>query len=117
MNEVTYTMTGDYNLPNLTMPTQPQMSLGRYAQLRRKFLKERHRVLYYSYLTKCKLTEHLAEVEQRALQMEETLMKQMSAQEGLTEELKAQDMMTWVRRMNNLRNRVQEIVKAEVIFS
>ncbi|MGI6041259.1 MAG: TnpV protein [Candidatus Alectryocaccobium sp.] len=99
------------------MPEQPEVSLGRYAQMRRKYLKEHHKVLYYNFLTKGKLTEHLAEVEQRATEMEETLLKQMAKQEGLTEQLKATDMMKWVRLMNNLRSRVQEIVKAEVIFA
>ena len=113
MNELTYTMQGDYNLPDLTMPNQPEVTLGRYAQMRRKFLKEHHKIRYYNLLTSCTLTEHLAEVEQTAMKMEETLMKQMAAQEGL----KAADMMKWVQGMNNLRNRVQEIVKAEVIFA
>lgn len=117
MSEITYTMQGDYNLPNLTMPEQPEGILGRYAQMRRKFLKEHHKIRYYNLLTSCTLTEHLAEVEQTAMKLEETLMKQMAAQEGLTESLKAADMMKWVQGMNNLRNRVQEIVKAEVIFA
>ena len=117
MAELTYTMQGDYNLPNLTLPKQPKVELGVYAQMRKNYLLNHHKIIYYNYLTSGTLTNHLSEVQQRALQMEETLMKQMSAQEGLTEELKAQDMMTWVGRMNNLRNRVQEIVKAEVIFN
>lgn len=117
MNELTYTMQGDYNLPDLTMPEQPEVTLGRYAQMRRKFLKEHHKIRYYNLLTSCTLTQHLAELEQTAMKLEETLMKQMAAQEGLTESLKAADMMKWVQGMNNLRNRVQEIVKAEIIFA
>ena len=117
MNEIGYTMQGDYQLPNLEMPEQRSVTLGRYAEMRRKFLKEQHRVLYYNLLTSCKLTEHLAEVEQRATSMEETLVRQMAEKEGLSESLKETDMMAWVRRMNNLRNSAQEIVKAEVIFA
>ena len=117
MNELTYTMVGDYSLPNLRLPEQPEVSLGRYAQMRKKFLKEQHRVLYYNYLTAGRLTEHLAEVEQRAIEMEERLMKQMAAKEGLTEQMKAEDMMKWVRLTNNLKNRVQEMVLKEVIFA
>ena len=117
MNEIRYTMQGDYSLPNLTMPEQPEVSLGRYAQMRRKFLKEHRKVCYYNLLTSCTLTEHLAETEQRALTMEETLMKQMAAKEGITESLKAADMMSWVRKINNLKNRVQEIVLKEVVFA
>lgn len=85
MNELTYTMQGDYNLPDLTMPEQPEVTLGRYAQMRRKFLKEHHKIWYYNLLTSCTLTQHLAETEQTALRLEETLIKQMAAQEGLTE--------------------------------
>ena len=67
MNELTYTMQGDYNLPDLTMPEQPEVTLGRYAQMRRKFLKEHHKIRYYNLLTSCTLTQHLAETEQTAL--------------------------------------------------
>lgn len=74
-------------------------------------------IRYYNLLTSCTLTQHLVETEQTAMKLEETLMKQMTAQEGLTESLKAADMMKWVQGMNNLRNRVQEIVKAEIIFA
>ncbi|MFQ7593354.1 MAG: TnpV protein [Acutalibacteraceae bacterium] len=117
MAELTYTMQGDYNLPDLTMPEQPEVTMGRYAQMRKKYLKEQHRILYYNLLTSCTLTAHLVQTEQTALQMEESLLKKMAAQEGLTESLKAADTMKWVQGMNNLRNRVQEIVKAEVIFA
>ncbi|MEE1172047.1 MAG: TnpV protein, partial [Ruminococcus sp.] len=68
-------------------------------------------------LTKGKLTEHLAETEQRALEMEKRLLKQMAAQEGVTEKLKAADPLKWTRQMNNLRHSVQEIVQAEVIYA
>ena len=94
MNEIRYAMQGDYSLPNLTIPEQPEVTMGRYAQMRRKFLKEHHKVRYYNLLTSCTLTEHLAETEQRAA-----------------------DMMSWVRQMNNLKNRVQEIVLKEVVFA
>lgn len=117
MNELTYTMVGDYSLPNLKLPQQPEVTLGRYAQMRREFLKEHHRVLYYNLLTRGELTQHLAEVEQRASKMEETILSQMAQKEGVTEQMKAEDMMKWVRLMNSLRSSAQEIVKAEVIFA
>ena len=117
MSEITYTMVGDYNLPNLKMPEQPNVNLGRWAQMRRSYLRDHHKILYYNLLTKGTLTQHLAEVQQRATEMEETLVRQMAQKEGLTEELKATDMMKWVRLMNNLRNSAQEVVKAEVIFA
>ena len=108
---------GDYSLPNLKLPQQPEVTLGRYAQMRRKFLKEHHRVLYYNLLTRGELTQHLAEVEQRASKMEETILNQMAQKEGVTEQMKAEDMMKWVCLMNSLRSSAQEIVKAEVIFA
>ena len=117
MSEITYSMVGDYNLPNLKMPEQPNVNLGRWAQMRRSYLRDHHKILYYNLLTKGTLTQHLAEVQQRATEMEETLVRQMAQKEGLTEELKATDMMKWVRLMNNLRNSAQEVVKAEVIFA
>ena len=117
MNEIGYTMQGDYQLPNLALPEQSEVTQGKYAEMRRKFLKERHRVLYYNLLTSCKLTEHLTEVEQRATAMEETLVRQMAEKGNLSESLKATDMMEWVRKMNNLRNSAQEIVLAEVIYA
>ena len=117
MSEITYTMQGDYQLPNLKLPEQQEMNLGRYANLRKKYLKEHHRVLYYNLLTSCKLEEHLAEVEQRATLLEETLVQQMAERQGVTERLKAEDMMAWVRKMNNLRNSAQEIVLAEVVYA
>ena len=109
MNEITYTRQGDYLLPDLTMPEQPELSMGRYARMRKKFLKEHHKVRYYNLLTSCALNEHLNDTERRANEME--------ASEGVTENLKATDMMSWVRKMNSIRSRVQEIVMAEVIFA
>ena len=117
MNELTYTMQGDYNLPDLTMPKQPEVTLGRYAQMRRKFLKEHHKIRYYNLLTSCKLNAHLTEIQQTAEEMEERLTKQMAQTEGVTESLKAMDMMSWVRKMNSIKSRVQEIVMSEVIFA
>ena len=116
MNEITYTMVGDYNLPNLTLPEQPEVIQGKWSQMRRTYLKEHHKVQYYNLLTKGILSGHLSEVQQRATELEETLIKQMAEKEGLTEQMKADDMMNWVRLMNNIRNSAQEIVKAQVIF-
>lgn len=117
MNEITYTRQGDYLLPDLTMPEQPELSMGRYARMRKKFLKEHHKVRYYNLLTSCALNEHLNDTERRANEMEQMLTEQMAASEGVTESLKATDMMSWVRKMNSIRSRVQEIVMAEVIFA
>ena len=117
MNEITYTMQGDYMIPDLTMPKQPELSMGKYARMRKKFLKEHHKVCYYNLLTSCTLNEHLNDTEQRATELEEKLTRQMAAAEGVTESLKAADMMSWVRKMNNIRNRVQEIVLTEIVYA
>ena len=115
--EITYTRQGDYYLPNLTLPEQPQVELGMYAQLRRRYLENQHKILYYNLLTKCKLVEHLADIEQQAFDMEERIIRQMEEQQGVTEALKALDQMEWVRRMNNIRNAAREIVCHELIYT
>ena len=114
--ELTYHRKGDYLFPNLAVKDEPQ-TIGKYGMLRRTYLKENRKVLYYNLLTSCKLSEHLTQIEQTATEMEERLTKEMAAKEGLTESLKAADMMSWVRKMNNLKSRVQEIVMKEVIFA
>ena len=114
--KITYTRQGDYYLPNLTLPEQPKVELEMYAQLRRKFLENQHKILYYNLLTKCKLVEHLADIEQQAFDMEERIIRQMAKQQGVTEALKAQDQMEWVQRMNNIRNAAREIVCSKIIY-
>ncbi|WP_407385338.1 TnpV protein [Ruminococcus sp.] len=117
MTEITYTRQGDYNLPDLTLPDQPQVELGMYAQLRRRFLKEQHRVLYYNLLTKCKLTQHLHDIEQTAMKMENNIIRRMAQQQGVTEQLKAQNQLLWVGLMNNILQSARETVMNEVIYT
>lgn len=117
MTEITYSKQGDYLIPNLVLPKSENINLGRWSEIRRKYLKETQKSHYTTLLTTCNLDSHLSEIQTRAEEMEETLMKQISAQEGLTEQLKANDMMTWVQGMNNLKNRVREIILNEVIYS
>ena len=115
--EITYTQVGDYLLPDLKLPEQPEVTLGRWAQMRRNYLKEEHEIIYCNLLTKGILIQHLAEVEKRATDLEESLVKQMAAKAGLTEQMKAEDMMKWVGLMNNIRHSAQEIVKEQVIYA
>lgn len=115
--EITYTRQGDYYLPNLTLPEQPQVELGMYAHLRRRFLENQHKILYFNLLTKCKLIEHLADIEQQAFDMEDRIIRQMAERQGVTEALKARDQMEWVRKMNNIRNAAREIVCDELIYT
>ena len=113
---MTYSKQGDYYLPNLTLPPQPEINIGLYGRKRQEFLKTHHRGKYYNLLTSVKLVEHLNDVDLRARELEERLIKELVEKEDLTEQLKADDMMLWVRKMNNIRNRVREIVFEEVVY-
>ena len=117
MSELTYTMQGGYRLPNLLPPQEPQMHLGKYALLRRTYLKQHRRVTYTNLLTSGKLNQHLMEIEQTAKTRIEQIMAQMAKAEGVTEELKASDPMKWTGLMNNLRHSAEETVLAELIYN
>lgn len=107
---------GDYMLPNLKLPEQPEYNIGVWGQRRRRYLKQYRPILYTNLLTSCKLSEHLAEVEEECIERMESLVKAMAKQEGVTEALKVADQMAWVRRMNSIRNRAEEIVLNESIY-
>ena len=117
MIELEYRQNGDYLLPDLGLTEAEQMPLGKYGLLRRHYLEENRPGLYTRLMLSGKLMEHLQEIEQTAQNRLERLMILLPKQNGVTEELKATDMMKWVRLMNNLRNSAQEVVKAEVIFA
>jgi len=110
----TYRQEGDYLLPNIEVPESPQ--IGIWGQRRLQYLRTNKRVLYTTMLMGDTLKAHLEEVDQFANDMCEQLTLQMKAQEGITEELKATNQMEWVRCMNSIRNRVQEIVLKELIY-
>ena len=112
----TYSQQGDYLLPNLKMPEQPEYNIGVWGQRRRRYLKKHRPILYTNLLTSCKLSEHLAAVEEECTERMESLVKVIAKQEGVTEALKAADQMAWVRRMNNIRNRAEEIVLNEIVY-
>ena len=115
--EVTYRMQDGFQVPNLMMPSVPEVHLGKYAELRREYLKKHRRVLYTNLKTSGKLAEHLAEIEQTALSRMDQMVAQMAKTEGVTEELKARDPMKWVQLMNNLRNAAEETILTELIYS
>ena len=117
MNGITYTRQGDYNLPNLLPPQEPEAPSGKYALLRKKFLKEHRRVTYTNLLTSGRLSSHLAEIQQTAQRRMEEIVAQMAKSQGVTEELKASDQMKWVQMMNNLQNAAEETVLAELIYN
>lgn len=112
----TYTMQGDYRLPNLLPPTEEERPIGVWGQRRLRYLKQHHKVLYYNLLTSGKLHSHLADVEEKAQSFFSRLVKEYAEKEGETEQLKAADQMAWVRRMNNIRSRATEVVNSEVVF-
>ena len=112
----TYSQQGDYLLPNLKMPEQPEYTIGVWGQRRRRYLKKHRPILYTNLLTSCKLSEHLANIDEECSERMDSLVKAMAKQEGVTEALKATDQMEWVRRMNNIQNRAEEIVLNELVY-
>ena len=116
MSEITYSKQGDYLIPDLTLPTEPEIPLGRYAMMHRDYLEQHQRVTYLNLLTSGKLNTHLHEVEQTALQRLELLTKQLALQQGVTEELKEKAPMQWVGLMNNIRSQAEEVILDELIY-
>ena len=113
--ELTYTMKNGYRLPNLLPPQEPEVHLGKYALLRRRYLQQSRKVLFTNLLTSGKLNEHLMEVDKAANERMELLVAQMAQAEGITEEMKATDQMKWVGLMNNIRMSAEEQVLKESI--
>ena len=113
-NGLSYTLRGDYYLPDLEI-NEEEPTYGKYGIMRKQFLKE-HRSARYQYLVLTgKLTEHLNQVDKEAREKVEMLVEQMAEQWGVTEKLKMQDQMEWVRKMNNIRSRAVEIIDVELI--
>lgn len=117
MTEITYTMQGDYLIPNLLPPQEPEIPLGKYALLRRKFLQQHRKVTYTNLLTTGKLNSHLREIEQAALTRLEETVSQMAKNEGVTEELKASDPMRWAGLMNNIKASAEEQILTELVYN
>ena len=110
-----YTMQGDYRLPNLTLPAEEERPIGVWGQRRLRYLKQNHKVLYYNLLTSGKLHSHLADTEEQAQELFSRLVKEYAEKEGVTEQPKSADQMAWVRRMNNIRECVKEIINKDLI--
>lgn len=115
----TYTQVGEFMLPDLSLPAEEetQANIGVWALRHKRYLKQNHKVLYYNLLTSGKLNSYLADIEQQAQHLFSRLVKDLAEKENVTEKLKATDMMLWVQKMNNVRNRATEIVNAELIFT
>lgn len=113
----TYTMQGDYCLPDLTLLTEEERPISVWAHRRRQYLKRHHKILYYNLLTSGKLHSHLADVEEEAKSLFLRLVKEYAEREGVTKQLKAENPMEWVGRMNDIRSRVNEIIEKETIYT
>ena len=113
----TYTQVGDYLLHNLELPEEEQQPIGVWGQRHRRYLKEHRRATYTTLLTSGKLNSYLADIDRQAEELFSRLVKQIAEAEGVTEQLKANNQMEWVGRMNNIRDRAMEIVNTEIIYA
>lgn len=111
-----YEVTGNYLLPCLMIENTCKNGIWVWGQRHKLYLKSHHRVFYYNLLTSCKLADYLADVEDRAKSLYERTVKSLTEQEQVTEELKTENMMLWVQKMNKNRNRATEIVNEQVIY-
>lgn len=112
----TYRQEGDYLIPNLLPPEDSDTPLGKYGRLRRTFLKEHHNGIYSAMLMDGSLWDHLHEIDQSCKERLDRIVTQMAERENVTEALKASDQMEWVRSMNSIHNRAEEIVLHELVY-
>ncbi len=113
----TYRQEGDYLIPNLVLPDTGDYQIGKYGRMRRTYLKEHRKVLYTNLVTKGTLFQHLVEIDQSCNKRMEIIVSAMAKQENVTEALKAVDQMEWIRRMNSIRSRAEEIVLTELVYA
>jgi hypothetical protein len=111
-----YTLVGDYYIPNITLSESDKRPIGMWGRKRLAYLKEHRPALYNRLVLRCKLNSHLADVNEQANERLDRLIEQMAKAEGVNERLKIKDQMLWVARMNNIRNRAEEIIHVELIY-
>ena len=116
-NSLTYTMNGDYQIPDLKLTEQPEKPLGKYGRMRKAYLKEHRPLIYNQLLLTEKLYPHLIEIDETAQSRLEQMMPQLAKDSGATEQLKASDPMRWVGLMNTCKAQAEEILMAELIHS
>ena len=114
---ISYTLQGDYYLPDLSLPEQENKPIGLWGQRHLRYIKQHRKILYINLLTSGKLNDHLTDIDKQAEDMFFRLVKQMAECEGVTERLKADNQMEWVDRMNNIRSRATEIVNNDIIYN
>lgn len=115
-NGLWYELQGDYYLPCLSLPEEKQKPVGIWGQRHLRYIKEYKRTFYANLLTCCKLNSYLADIDKQAEEMFYRLVKQLAEKENVTENLKAENQMLWVQKMNNIRSRATEIVNADLIY-
>lgn len=113
--KITYTKYYDYYLPDLLIPTEETVTYGRFGRMRLKYLKEHRRATYINLKTSGQLTHHLNEIDREANEMLHLLIEQMAQAQGITEQLKAEDQITWVGAMNNIRSAAEEVILRDII--
>ncbi|WP_418839795.1 TnpV protein [Phocaeicola sp.] len=113
---ISYTLQGDYYLPDLALPAEEQQPIGVWGQRHLRYIREHRKALYTGLLLNGKLNSYLADLNEQAEDMFFRLVKELAEKENVTEELKATNMMLWVQKMNNIRNRAMEIVNADIIY-
>ena len=114
-NGIDYILAGDYYIPDLKLPEEDR-PIGRFGRLHREYLKQEHPARYSSLILTGKLWTYLADLNEQAEERLDLIIEQMKAAEGVTEELKARNQLEWVGRMNNIRNRAEEIINSELIY-
>ena len=115
-NGLWYELQGDYYIPCLTVPTEEEKPIGIWGQRHLRYIKQERKPLYVELLTSGKLSAYLAGINEQATEQLLLLTKQMAEREGVTEQLKAQDQILWVQRMNNIRDRAMEVVNYNLIL-
>ena len=114
---VTYTTVGSIQIPDLVMDAQPEGNIGKYGRMRKRYLEQKHDGTFTALVLSCKLTEHLLDIDRTAREQLEATVSQLATAEGVTEHLKAADQMEWLRRINSIRNRAEEIIMNGLIYS
>lgn len=113
---ISYTLHGDYYLPDLALPAEKEKSIGIWGQRHLHYLKEHKRLVYLNLLTSGRLKEYLVSIDEQAEDMLSRLVKEYADRQGVTEQLKAENQLEWVGKMNNIRACVREVVESEIIY-
>ena len=115
INNIKYILAGDYYIPDLNLPNE-ERPIGKYGQMHREYLKEHNPMMFNDFVLEGQLWAYLADLNEQAQERLSLIVEQMKVSEGVTEELKASDQMAWVRAMNSIRNRAEEIVLNEIVY-